>query len=242
MNNIKFQADDFGYNNNVIKEIIRLYQAGKIRTFAVLADFINNNHRQKLGTIHELSLRNDISITKFLKNKPVVLHVNLVEGKKYSPLPLFVLKLLLGLTDFKALRKDIQRQVDVLKSYGANVIGLNTHQHTGALYPVSEILSEIAKKNNLKLTVPYRNLAAQTIRAKLCLGFLKLTSCLSYFRYKLKIGLPGIWQVAGNQTYFMSWEDKNFSADKLEKDTETDLIIHPGTKFDKNNNFKKYIS
>lgn len=222
MKNINFYADDYGYTSKVNREISRLFENGKISGFAVLSDFV------------------DKKSAAYLKNKPVILHINLVEGKKYSPLPLFVLKLLLGLSDFGALKKDVQRQIDVLKNHGANVIGLNTHQHTGALYPVSEMLFEIAEENNIKLSVAYKNLAAQTVLAKLCLILLKLTSCLSYFRYTLKIGLPKIWEISGNPTYFMSWEGKNFSMDKL-PDKNVDLIIHPGTKFDKNKKFDKYL-
>ena len=37
----------------------------------------------------------------------------------------------------------------------------------------------------------------------------------------------------------MSWEDKSFSLDKLNQNT--DIIIHPGSKFDKNNNYVGYL-
>lgn len=233
MKNINFEADDFGYTNVANKEIIRLYNAGRIRIFAVMADFVEKTPE----------------IIEFLKDKPVALHVNLIEGQKYSPLPLFVIKLFMGLIDLKWIEDDIQKQIDIVNNLGSKVVELNTHQHTGALSPISEILIRLAKKNNISNIRNYNKAEAQTIRAKFCLLLLKTTALLSVLRFKLKIGLPDLWQdnICRDKAlpclpiYFMSWEDRSFSMDKLPKDKNIEIVTHPGTNFDKNNDYEKYF-
>ena len=38
---ISFYADDFGYNSNINKEIIKLYHKKMIRSFSILSDYLN---------------------------------------------------------------------------------------------------------------------------------------------------------------------------------------------------------
>lgn len=223
-NKITFYADDFGYNSNINKEITKLNHKKKIRSFSVLSDC--------------LLLANKSTIN-FVKNKKAFAHINLIEGKNYDPLVIFVIKLLLGVIDQKVITADIQRQINILKKYKIKIIGLNSHQHTHALYPISEIFISLAKKNNIPMVRSYQNLKAQTPRGKLCYFLLKTASILSYFRYKGRFDLPKTWKLKGNSQYYMSWEDKSFFLDKLNQ--KSDIIIHPGSKFDKNNNYARYL-
>lgn len=219
-----FKADDFGYNPAVNEEIMRLYKGEKLKSFSVLVDFFNklNNFKYKI----------------FLKNKNVSLHVNLIEGKNYDSLPIFVFKLIFGI-NIEKIEIEIQRQIDSLARLNVNIIELNSHQHIHALSPISELFISLAKKNKITKIRSYQNLKAQTLRGKLCYLLLKTASLLSYFRYKGRFGLPETWKLNGNSHYYMSWEDKNFSLDKLNENA--DIIIHPGSKFDKNNNYFKYL-
>ncbi len=221
---ISFYADDFGYNSNINKEIIKLYHKKMIRSFSILSDYLLLTNR---------------NLINFVKNKKAFAHINLIEGKNYDSLAIFVLKLIFGLVDLKAITSDIQRQINVLKFFKIKIIGLNSHQHTHALYPISEIFISLAKKNNISIVRSYQNLRAQTTRGRLCYFLLKTTSLLSYFRYKGRFDLPKTWKLKGNDQYYMSWEDKSFSLDKLNQNT--DIIIHPGSKFDKNNNYVGYL-
>jgi len=223
-NKITFYADDFGYNSNINKEIIKLNHKKKIRSFSVLSDYLL------------LTNKNTIN---FVKNKKVYAHINIIEGKNYDPLAIFVIKLICGLIDLKAITADIQRQIDILKKCQIKVIGLDSHQHTHALYPISKIFISLAKKNNISMVRSYQNLKVQTPRGRLCFFLLKTTSLLSYLRYKGKFDLPETWKLKGNSQYYMSWEDKSFSLNKL--NVNTDIIIHPGSKFDKNNNYVRYL-
>jgi predicted glycoside hydrolase/deacetylase ChbG (UPF0249 family) len=220
-----FKADDFGYNQGVNEEIIRLYKAKKLKSFSVLVDFFNKS--------------SDLKYKTFLKNKNVSLHVNLIEGKNYDSLPIFVFKLLFSSINLKEIEREIQRQIDSLARLNVNIIELNSHQHIHALSPISELFISLAKKNKITKIRSYQNLKAQTLRGKLCYLLLKTASILSHFRYKGGFDLPETWKLKGNDQYYMSWEDNNFSPDKLNQNT--DIIIHPGSKFDKNNNYFKYL-
>lgn len=222
---IFFYADDFGYNSSIDNEIIRLYKMGKIKSFSILSDYLL------------LASKNSIN---FVKNKKATIHINLIEGKKYDILIIFVIKLFLGLVDLKAIKKDIQRQIDILKKFEIKIIQLNSHQHIHALYPISKIFISLAKKNKIPKIRSYQNLKAQTLRGKLCIILLKMTSYLSSIRYASKFSLPETWRFKSNNQYYMSWEDKGFSMNKVE-DKKTDIIIHPGSEFDKNSNFVKYL-
>ncbi len=222
---IFFHADDFGYNSSIDNEIIRLHKMGKIKSFSILSDY--------------LLLANKNSIN-FVKNKKATIHINLIEGKNYDALSFFVIKLFLGRVDLKAIEKDIQRQIDILKKFKIKIIQLNSHQHTHALYPISKIFISLAKKNKIPKIRSYQNLKAQTLRGKLCLILLKITSYLSSIRYAGKFSLPGTWRLKSNNQYYMSWEDWEFSMKMLE-DKKTDIIIHPGSEFDKNSNYVKYL-
>lgn len=223
-NKIFFYADDFGYNSSINNEIIRLYNKKKIKSFSILSDYLL------------LASKNSIN---FVKNKKATIHINLIEGKNYDSLIFFVFKLFFGLIDLKVLTIDIQRQINILKKLKIKIIELNSHQHVHALYPISNIFISLAKKNKIPNIRSYKNLRGQTIRGKICFYLLKITALLSCLRYLGRLTLPKTWSVRGNDQYYMSWEDKSFSLDKLNQNA--DIIIHPGSKFDKNNNYVKYL-
>jgi len=223
---LHFYADDFGYKSEIDNEIIKLYSGEKIASFSVLPDFI--------------SAIGDKKTKDFIKNKKVAIHINLIEGKNYNSLAFFVIKLFLGQINFEALKIDMQRQIDVIKKFKPRIIEINSHQHVHALYPLSKIFISLARINKIPKVRSYKNVRAQTLSAKLCLFFLKIASLLSYFRYNGVFGLPETWKLNSNNQYYMSWEDGNFSIEKL-PNIETDIIFHPGSEFDKNNSFKKYL-
>src|SRR3989344_3089852 len=151
---MRLYSDDFGYNKQVDKSIIRLIKKDKLIGLSVLSTMVNP---QSL-----------IQLKRILKEKSnfiVGLHVNLIEGDpsqtfvkimtllnssgKFYPLFFFLVKLLLKKIDKAQIKLEIEGQLAKLKEKGFNVKMLDSHQHTHAFSPVAEIVAEVAKEQKI---------------------------------------------------------------------------------------------
>jgi len=243
MKKVEFQADDFGYNNQVNKAVRKLVLNKKIDSFSVLPNYIEES----------------TWIVNFLTNQRIAAHINLIEGKPVSspskiktlvdknglfyPLPLFTIRLLLRLIKLKEISQEIEVQLLRLKSMGIIIDEINSHQHLHALSPVAEIVISMAKKYKIKKIRSYKNILVISLRAKIYYLLLKICAFLSYFVVKKRVGLPITWSLnKGNYICFMSWEGRGFSLNKIYQSTNhACFVIHPGLGFDKNISYSKLL-
>jgi hypothetical protein len=245
MGNLKFQVDDFGYNNKTDQKIIKLMENKKIISISVLPNFIEQKGEQ---------------IINIIKNKKIASHINLIEGKPISspsnvktlvdkngyfyPLPKFIIRLFVGLIETEDIIKEINAQISILKRLGVNINELNSHQHTQALSPIAEIFINIARRNKIKIIRSYKNIYTGTLRGRIYHLILKACALLSYIIFYKKLGLPKTWKLANNEKIcFMSWEGKIFSFDMLFHSSDRfHIVIHPELGFDKNIDYLRFLN
>ena len=243
---MRLYSDDFGYNKQVDKSIIRLIKKDKLIGLSVLSTMVNP---QSL-----------IQLKRILKEKSnfiVGLHVNLIEGDpsqtfvsimtllnssgKFYPLFFFLAKLLLGRIDKAQIKQEIEGQLAKLKKRGFNVTMLDSHQHTHAFSPIAEIAAEVAKEQKIPFVRSFASIKNYSFKARFTYAMLKLSAFFSYLITYKKLGLPASWN--SKQKYdwtVMSWEGKAYKFTSL-KLNKTAFIIHPYLSFDTNTSYQKYL-
>jgi glycosyltransferase involved in cell wall biosynthesis len=146
-------ADDYGISPLVNTAIISSLQQKEVQVVSVLATHVSLSELNKLK--------------KKLGPKNFSLHFNLVRRKAVSPLRkisslvdsggyffplwLFLLKLLLKQIDLDHVKTELTAQYKFLHKKGVRPHYLDSEQHTHTLEPIAQIVSQFAKKNNLKI-------------------------------------------------------------------------------------------
>lgn len=228
-----FTADDYGYNKSSENYTNKLFKQGKIKKISVLPNFLYERKNQNT----------------FIKGRKITLHVNLIEkkpitdSKKIKSLVssngnfytryVFLARLLLGLVDRKDIRKEIKAQYDYLLSLGAKITEIDSHDHMHAFSPIAEEVKRFAKRKKLKIRL-YGDLKPYTLRGKLYYIVMKILALTTHFVYLGKLELPPTWKSSGKKICFMSLETRLPSSDYV-------VVTHPGLKFDKNEDYKKYF-
>jgi len=231
---IIFHADDCGNSLSGDRVIGRLVKKKILNSTSVL---VNGDHIRRF------------SARRFLKNIRIHLHVNLVEGipvslpksiptlvdrhGNYFSLPLFMLRLFLGLVDVEDVRREIKSQIHRLKELGLSLDGIDSHQHIHALSPISEIVDSMARLHAVPYKRKYSQVLAITFRAKVMFTLLKVAAVSSYFISYRKIGFPSSWEGSkdGRHLMFMSWE-AFLPIREIRHLSTIILVVHPGLDID----------
>lgn len=222
----KFHSDDVGLNPEVDNKIFSLIKRGKISEVSVLADFISPQNAETLSLL-----------AKQDKSLKVALHVDFVEGRSMLR---FVYGVLSGKITGEAIRKEIIRQVTILKKYNLPLHSIDSHRHTHALSPISEVLKDVAEEYGISHLRSYKSIDTHTYIAKLKYTFLKIVSYISYFRMYKKLGLPSSWNMREDQNLtVMSWEGRSFHIPLHKR--KTLYIIHPYLSFDSNLSYTQFL-
>lgn len=250
---MKLYSDDFGYNRQVDKGIIKLIRRNKLFGASVLSTMVTT-----------LSLRWLTYTLNRKKNFILGLHINLIEGKpaqhflkirglvdregKFFPLLFFVLRLFLGKINQSQIKAEIESQLAILTKRGLKVRMLDSHQHTHALSPVAEIVVTIAEKQNIPYIRSFSSIKNYTFKARLTYLFIKSAAFLSYFITYKKFGLPATWKSKQDFDWtVMSWESNTFDIDSVNKNLpavrqgRAAFVIHPYLPYDSNKSYRSFI-
>ena len=244
---MRLYSDDFGYNRQVDKGIIRLIKRGKLIGVSVLSSMVN-----------PLSLNRLKRIIAEKNNFILGLHINLIEGDplqtyvkimslsnsngKFFPLLIFLARLFFGRIDQAEIKLEIESQLAKLREKGFVVRMLDSHQHTHAFSPVAEIVAEVAHEQNIPLVRNFGSIKTHSLKAKITYAILKLFAFLSYLLAYKKFGLPASWGLKQKYDWtVMSWEGKTFSLAALDP-KKAALIIHPYLPFDTNKSYLRFIN
>lgn len=231
---INLYVDDFGYNQQADRGILRLIKDGKLFGVSVLSTLANSS------SLSELS-------STLKKSRKVILglHVNLLEQKRtqnrWLPYIYFIFKLFFGRIEKQKIRSAIKNQLAILLKFGMKVKFFDTHQHTHALSPIAEIVQEIALKEGIAYIRSYRSIKTYSLKAKVTHLILKMLALISFFMAYKKIGMPASWKI--NQEFdwtVMSWEDETVNISSI-KNKKAAFIIHPYLPFDTNRSYLRYI-
>ena len=242
---IHLHADDFGYNREVDKKLVDLLKAGKVGSISVLSTMV--------------TLEASRSLAKVLRIRPKVkigLHLNLVEGTcasnpaqvptlvdrrgRLHPLPIFYLRLILGLVNRDEIRRETRAQFRQLTNYGLPVSFVDSHQHTHALSLVSEVVGGLAKQK--KITV--RTYGA--VKTFTFIGFAKrvilsvASRMASYAAYRRFVH-PASWSKDKKVAFsFLSWEGRSLDILGI-SEQEVVFVAHPFLRFDSNLSYLKHL-
>ena len=243
---MRLYSDDFGYNRQVDKGIIRLIKKGKLIGVSVLSSMVSM-----------LSL-NQLKRTLKEKNNFILgLHINLIEGDptqnyikimsllnsngKFFPLVLFLAKLFTGRIDKAQIESEIEGQLLKLLKLDLKVKILDSHQHTHAFSPVAEMVVDVAKKHSIPFVRSFASVKNISFKAKLTYVLLKFLAFLSYFAAYKKIGMPVTWKLKQKFDWtMMSWERNNFKVGAIDS-KDAAFIIHPYLSYDTNKSYLPYI-
>ena len=243
---MKLYSDDFGYNRQVDKGILKLIRRDKLFGASVLSTMVTNKSVRWLS--HALARRRGFILG---------LHINLIEGipaehflrisslvdkeGKFFPLLIFVLKLFLGQISKTQIKAEIEAQLVYLKNKGLKIKMLDSHQHTHAISPVAEIVVDLARKYNVPYIRSFNSIRNYSLKAKITYTFIKIVAFISYLLSYKKIGMPASWKSKKEFNWtVMSWESNSFGIDE-EKSKKSSFVIHPYLPFDTNKSYRGFI-
>ncbi len=145
-------ADDYGLSAKVNKAILTAADKGEIEYVSVLANFATKKDIRQLK--------------RHIRKVKISLHANFIEGRPISrkhsvntlidksgyfyPLPIYLIRLLLGLIDTSQLEKELISQIQVLKRQRVQIYHLDSHQHTHVFPPIWKIFVTQSTKWNIK--------------------------------------------------------------------------------------------
>jgi len=195
---VSITTDDFGYSHKANIEIIKLAKNGKIDRISLLVNFPKAG--EAVGLYNQKHLA---------KKVPIGLHFNMIEGKNFDPLPIFLLKILFKKITKVQIQQELELQIKAFKKLGFYLEHLNSHQNIHLFAPIDEIFYEIAKKHKIKF-IRSKNSVIRRLKQ----FPLKL---ISFYLYSFL-----------NKLVYHSRNPFNKTFPTIEE-----IIIHPGTNFDK---------
>lgn len=243
---MKLYSDDFGYNRQVDKGIIKLIKRNKLFGASVLSTMVTAPSLRWLS--YTLNRKKDFILG---------LHINLIEGNpaqhflkirtlvdregKLFPLVFFVIRLFLGQINKSQIILEIEAQLSKLQNKGFKVKTLDSHQHTHALSPIAEITVDIARKHNIPYMRSFNSIKNYSLKAKFTHTFIKIVAFLSYFLAYKRIGMPATWKSKQEFNWtVMSWESNTFNINTVQKSSSA-FVIHPYLPFDTNKSYRSFI-
>lgn len=245
MQKTKLFSDDFGYNHKVDLKLVRPIKKHQLTGVSILSTMVR---RKELLLLKKTA--------KATKNKlSVGLHANLVEGKpviklapslltnkgNFYPLLYFTIHILLRKISPKDIKKELTQQLLKIARKGIKVDIIDSHQHTHALSPVAEIVSEIAQEYNIPQIRSYKSIKNYTLKAKAAYLLLKIAAYVSHLVYFHNLDLPISWKTNNKTNWsFLSWENNTLDVTQ-NGDNKTIYVVHPYLGFDTNRSYEKII-
>lgn len=152
MKRIIINADDFGINEIVTKEIERMVESGAITSTTIMANGQCLDEVKRFALVHpEISFGVHLCLSEFdsITKSPVLIKYGLVdhEGK-------FIHKQIFRIRSFndelkEAIKDELLAQIDVVRSLGVNISHADSHHHVHTIYPLRRIFSEVLQAKGI---------------------------------------------------------------------------------------------
>lgn len=242
---INLYSDDFGYNPKIDLKLIRLAKKNRLSGISTLSTMVKRDNL--------LLLKKTAKATRYKLS--IGLHANLVEGKplnkvdissltnkeNFYPLVQLFLRIFLHKVYAKDIKKELTQQLLKITNKGIKIDIIDSHQHTHALSPIAEVISEIAQEYNIPRIRSYKSITNHSLKAKLTYALLKIAAYISHIVYYHELDLPISWKIKNETNWsFMSWENNTLDISQ-NKDNKISYVVHPYLGFDTNLSYKKII-
>ena len=234
MADFRYHADDLGYSPSSVAAVEELLTSGTLMGVSLLVNLPGFRRAVLLLRTHPI---------------PAALHVNLVEGVpvsprgeisslvdsqgRFFPLPVFLLRLLLGIINKKDVELEVAAQLSKARQEGIAIVGLDSHRHTHMFSPVAEIFVKLSRRYAFSNTRSYGNFQTFTFFGSCKKLFVRLVAFLTHSLYFSQLSLPSSWKSDGSHRFlcFRSWESIALWRIKNKKGLR--VVIHPGLPYDK---------
>lgn len=154
MKQIIVNADDFGINEVVTAEIVRMMELGAISSTSVMANGACLDEAKRLADLHpEVSFGVHLCLSEFGSiTKSIGLHrAGLTDEDGYFVhKAIFRLKNLDNVEVKKAIKDELNAQIDVISGLGFPVSHADSHHHVHTIYSLREVFAEVLNDRNIK--------------------------------------------------------------------------------------------
>lgn len=220
MKKIIVNADDFGINEAVTLEIERMAELGAISSTTVMANGACLDEVRRFAFRHpELSYGVHLCLSEFssiTKNRGL-LDAGLTDDDGiFLHKAVFSSKILYNGIVRKAIKEELNAQIDVVTSLGFDVSHADSHHHVHTIYSLREIFAEVLKErgiNKVRIGGDFRNLR---MRAHLY-QWMKRVQLNKYYK--------SLFKTADS---FYSYSDYLFAGSRVAEGRTFELMCHPG--------------
>jgi len=146
--------DDFGLNRSANEEIRKWTETKKVDFISLLANSPFTSEaiqivKSEKKRMYRLGLHFNLIEGKALCNKEEI--ASLVDRKgNFYPLPLFMLRLFIGLVKKEDVMKELQEQYAIFTQNEIECVHLNSHQNIHVFHFIYSCIEDFAKNNNIK--------------------------------------------------------------------------------------------
>jgi glycosyltransferase involved in cell wall biosynthesis len=205
-NNVVVDADDYGISVQVNQAILNEVEKGKVVVVSIMPNLVTPQAAKKLKQYRSISYSMHFNLLRGKPCSPITLVPSLVnrDGMLY-PLPIFFLRLLVGLIKPEEIKIEFFAQYNRLQSLGINPQYINSEQHLHVFSPLNKIIESEMHKTTIRKVRSYES--SRSYLSKKPFRWLIFTSL--YLLCNLRFGSHGEFKA-------------NYQA----------KIIHPGTNYD----------
>lgn len=154
MKQIIVNADDFGINFSVTSEIERMIEAKAVSSTTVMANGACLEEVARFAQLHpEASFGVHLCLSEFdsLTKSETLYRVGLTNDEgRFVPKAIFQCKNLDKENVRKAIRDELNAQIDVVSSLGFKISHADSHHHVHTIWPLREVFADVLKEREIK--------------------------------------------------------------------------------------------
>ncbi len=220
MKQIIVNADDFGINPKVTEEIERQIIAGRVSSTTVMANGVCLDEVKRFVAEHpDASYGVHLCLTEFdsLTKSVELFRAGLTDEKgTFIKKAIFSSNIVFDNTLLKAIKDELNAQIDVVESLGFAISHADSHHHSHTIYRIKEIFSDVLLERGISKVRVGSDFRTLRMRAHLLL-WMQRNKLNKYYRNSFK-----------TTDAFYSY-DEFLNAGFPIKDGETiELMCHPG--------------
>lgn len=220
MGKIIVNADDFGINTVVTSEIERQIETRLVSSTTVMANGACLGEVKLFAAEHsEISFGVHLCLSEFdslTKSNGLRLAGLTDESGKFIHKAVFGLKNLSDETVRKAIREELNAQIDTVESLGFPISHADSHHHVHTIWPLREVFAEVLRSRGIKKVRLGGDFRTMRMRLHLCL-WLQRNKLNKYYQ-KLFTTTEGFYSYA--EFIDAGWP--------VREDETVELMCHPG--------------